>query len=516
MPTLRIKLPDHKGEITHVLSGARITVGRRPENTIQIIDRTVSAHHAEFISVNGHYRLHDLGSTNLTCVDDQPITDFHLHSKCRINFGTVECQFSLEQPGREEASSEIVPTRAELEYLRRENLDHLAKISALQKQMDILSSARLVTSETTQLGIPPIVHRRISMERDELRAANANLQMEVQNLKEDISGLTKAREAMRVAWQTVKGELAAAQEQLAARGDKPSPAAPAAPAADTSPAPADRAASEPATDSTPVPAAPASDPGTPAPAPPPAPARSGAAHPHDDHRALATVVMSGPALLNAIDESLGKLSAGSDDAALRGALAAAIAKLNRHASPLDGHPVQRIVASMQALVQRDESAALPRSAIRSLQQAAGLLSKLLDPAQLKRARSFPMPSALVVDDDPDVIATVTRALSEAGIAASSCPDSGEALERLSGTPFDLILLDVALPGMDGIAMCASIRELESNKRSPVIFLTASDTVETRAQSSLSGGSDFIGKPFSADELALKAGTWALRNQFGVS
>jgi hypothetical protein len=40
MPVLRIKLPDNKGEITHVLAGERITIGRRPENTIQIIDLT--------------------------------------------------------------------------------------------------------------------------------------------------------------------------------------------------------------------------------------------------------------------------------------------------------------------------------------------------------------------------------------------------------------------------------------------------------------------------------------------
>ena len=72
MPVLRIKLPN-QGEVTHILSGEHISIGRRPDNTIQILDRSVSGHHAELISVNGHYRLHDLQSTNLCFVDGQPV-----------------------------------------------------------------------------------------------------------------------------------------------------------------------------------------------------------------------------------------------------------------------------------------------------------------------------------------------------------------------------------------------------------------------------------------------------------
>ena len=92
MPTLRIKLPN-QGEVTHELVAERITIGRRPDNTIQIIDRSVSGHHAELIAEGSHYRLHDLGSTNLCFVDGTPITDFHLHAECRIAFGTVQCEF---------------------------------------------------------------------------------------------------------------------------------------------------------------------------------------------------------------------------------------------------------------------------------------------------------------------------------------------------------------------------------------------------------------------------------------
>ena len=209
MPCIRIKLPENKGEITHVLSGERITIGRRPDNTIQIIDRTVSGHHAELIAINGHYRLHDLGSTNLTFVEGQPVADFHLHDGCHVSFGTVECAYSTDTPASDLEKTEFVPTRAELEFLRRENLDLLAKIAAMQKQVDILSSARLMTRETTLLSVAPEAHRRVTHERDELRNENANLKLQIDGLKEDLTVVTRERDAMKNAWETVKNELAA-------------------------------------------------------------------------------------------------------------------------------------------------------------------------------------------------------------------------------------------------------------------------------------------------------------------
>ena len=208
MPSLRIKLPDNKGEITHVLSGDRITVGRRPDNTIQIIDRSVSGHHAEFIGYHGQYRVRDLGSTNLTCVDGQPVSDLQLQKNCAIKFGSIECVFSVEaSEALTEKSAELLPTKSEMEFLRRENLDLQSKIAAQQKQIDILSSARLMTKETQQLGVSPEAHRKMSAERDELRK-------EVETLRSDLDTLMRERDAIRQAWQTVKSELEAAQKEL--------------------------------------------------------------------------------------------------------------------------------------------------------------------------------------------------------------------------------------------------------------------------------------------------------------
>ena len=113
MPFLRFTLPNQTEELTFVLDGARITIGRGPDNTIQIPDRSVSAHHAELILVRGHYRLHDLGSTNLTCVSGRAVTDFHLHLPCRIGFGNVEGDFSPETlPEQEITKNAPAPTQS--------------------------------------------------------------------------------------------------------------------------------------------------------------------------------------------------------------------------------------------------------------------------------------------------------------------------------------------------------------------------------------------------------------------
>src|SRR4051812_19246464 len=135
MPTLRIKLPD-QSEVTHELTSDKVTVGRRPDNTIQIIDRSVSAHHAEIVLADdGHYRLHDLGSTNLSFVDGSPVMDFHLRQPCRVTFGTVQCEFD---PAGGSGMPRMSNSQLEkdLAFVRGENADLMAQIGALQRQID--------------------------------------------------------------------------------------------------------------------------------------------------------------------------------------------------------------------------------------------------------------------------------------------------------------------------------------------------------------------------------------------
>ena len=78
MASIHIPFPEKDGPVAVALTGARITIGRLPFNTVQIIDRTMSGFHAELIMEDGHYRLHDRGSTNGTFVNGARVTTARL------------------------------------------------------------------------------------------------------------------------------------------------------------------------------------------------------------------------------------------------------------------------------------------------------------------------------------------------------------------------------------------------------------------------------------------------------
>jgi len=98
------------------------------------------------------------------------------------------------------------------------------------------------------------------------------------------------------------------------------------------------------------------------------------------------------------------------------------------------------------------------------------------------------------------------------LRAISLDDPALALKLLEENRFDLILLDVQMPGLNGFELCAQLHDTRANATTPVIFLTALNDFETRTRSTLSGGIDFIGKPVMLVELAVKALTHVLRAQ----
>ena len=114
---------------------------------------------------------------------------------------------------------------------------------------------------------------------------------------------------------------------------------------------------------------------------------------------------------------------------------------------------------------------------------------------------------LVVDDENVSREITIRAVTKAGLRAISLDNSTLALQVLEQNRFDLIFLDIEMPKPDGIEVCERLRKMPLNRKTPVVFVTASFDLESRAQSSLSGGNDFITKPFLVIELAVKALTW---------
>lgn len=109
---------------------------------------------------------------------------------------------------------------------------------------------------------------------------------------------------------------------------------------------------------------------------------------------------------------------------------------------------------------------------------------------------------LVVDDEPSIQDVVATALRYQGHDVFTADDGARALEMATETAFDLIVLDVMLPELDGFEVCRRLRELD--RFCPVLFLSAKDQPESRIKGFVAGGDDYLTKPFSVDELVLRA------------
>ena len=106
--------------------------------------------------------------------------------------------------------------------------------------------------------------------------------------------------------------------------------------------------------------------------------------------------------------------------------------------------------------------------------------------------------ALVVEDQPKLASLIQRGLSEEGYAVDVAPDGPQALVRATATEYDVIVLDVMLPGFDGFEVCRRLRE--QTVQAPVLMLTARDGVDDRIAGLDLGADDYLTKPFAFDEL----------------
>lgn len=105
---------------------------------------------------------------------------------------------------------------------------------------------------------------------------------------------------------------------------------------------------------------------------------------------------------------------------------------------------------------------------------------------------------LIVEDDPGLRKVLHKAVLEAGYAPQVVGDGREALERVRYEDFDLILLDVLLPGMDGFEFCRQART--AGIQTPILIITALDTTRRKVEGLDAGADDYIVKPFQVAEL----------------
>ena len=128
---------------------------------------------------------------------------------------------------------------------------------------------------------------------------------------------------------------------------------------------------------------------------------------------------------------------------------------------------------------------------------------------------------LVVEDNRDILANLADYLALKGYEVDCAQDGLTGLHLAATRGYDLIVLDVMLPGMDGYALCQRLREGE-RRDTPVIMLTARDALDDRLQGFRAGADDYVTKPFALPELAarieavLKRGRAGGRRQLRVA
>lgn len=122
-----------------------------------------------------------------------------------------------------------------------------------------------------------------------------------------------------------------------------------------------------------------------------------------------------------------------------------------------------------------------------------------------------MPPALilVVDDDPAILSVITFALEKAGHATRTAGDGAAAIASVAAEAPDLVVLDVGMPEMDGLAAC---REIRKTSEVPILFLSARDEEIDRVLGLEIGGDDYVTKPFSPRELVARIGAILKRSR----
>lgn len=148
-------------------------------------------------------------------------------------------------------------------------------------------------------------------------------------------------------------------------------------------------------------------------------------------------------------------------------------------------------------------------------QSKPVASPTAQPANLRRAEPLPdnAPHVLVVDDDQRIRDLLSRYLVDNGFRVSSAADAANARAAMRGLAFDLVILDVMMPGEDGLSLARSLKAISNV---PICMLTARGESSDRIQGLEIGVDDYITKPFEPRELVLRLQNILRRGRGGAS
>ena len=180
--------------------------------------------------------------------------------------------------------------------------------------------------------------------------------------------------------------------------------------------------------------------------------------------------------------------------------------LKERANFWEMRPVWQLSSAVELLAQRvaEKPKDATPSTLRTIIAATDLLQALCVSGVRPNLIIDPPLNVLAVDDNPLCLRAMVFALQKAGLASDTAADGAQALALASAKAYDVIFMDIQMPEMDGLTACKKIRETSINAETPIVFVTIQSDFHTRAQSTLTGGSDLMAKPFLVFELAVKA------------
>ena len=156
------------------------------------------------------------------------------------------------------------------------------------------------------------------------------------------------------------------------------------------------------------------------------------------------------------------------------------------------------------------------SVLRTCNQTIEFLACLLKERDLERNVKLATARIYAVDDDRSACEMITEGLKNVGLQSKTTLHPSAAVAELAGSRYDLIILDVQLPDLDGFELCTHIRNMALHAETPIVFLTGNASQENRIESSLRGGNEFFSKPFNLQELGLRALTLIIKSQLRIS
>jgi CheY-like chemotaxis protein len=176
--------------------------------------------------------------------------------------------------------------------------------------------------------------------------------------------------------------------------------------------------------------------------------------------------------------------------------------------------IAQMSAAMEALLKElyEKPDSVNTSTLRTVVGAVDFLGFLFESGIAPDKQELPVASILVVDDEPISRRAIIYALEKAYLKYVEVGEPKTALDMLTEKKFDLVFLDVNMPGMTGFELCTKLRTLPLHKKTPVVFVTALSDFDNRTSSTMAGGNDFIAKPFIFIELTVKALIHVLRGQ----